>query len=84
MTNTMFEDIHGFISPGEYKRFLEYIEKQCYANILKEIPVDTAYGRGEICGGRWFEELTTGYIWRLLEPDPPFYGLWERVEKIDY
>jgi len=75
----MFEEIHGFASPGEYKRFLAYLKNQCEVNILKEIPPDPTYNKGEIYGGTWFKELETGYIWRLLEPDPPFYGLWERV-----
>ncbi len=76
-----FEKIEGFVSPEEYNRFLKYVEKQCESNVLEEITPDTTYGRGEIYGGRWFKELASGCIWRLVEPDPPFYGVWEVVDK---
>ncbi len=32
-----------------------------------------------IYGGRWFQDIETGAIWRLVQPDPPFRGLWEPV-----
>ena len=76
----MWEEIHGFSSPGEYNRFVKYIEKQVSEKISEEIDPDLNYGKGEIYGGRWFKDLDTGEIWRLIEPDIPFKGLWEKVE----
>lgn len=80
MTNSVFEEIHGFSSPLEYGRFVDYLRKQCEPHIIEEISADPKYGRGEIYGGRWFKELDTGHTWRLIEPDPHFYGLWEQVK----
>ena len=60
------------------------------SNILKaksvkkyaeEVMPDPNYGRGEICGGRWYRNIETGQIWRLIEPDFPFRGLWEPITK---
>lgn len=29
---------------------------------------------------QWYWSLETQKVWRLVEPDPPFKGLWEPVE----
>jgi hypothetical protein len=75
----VWEEIHGFVSPGEYARFLRYLERQVSAGYVREVPVDPEYGAGEIYGGRWFEDLETRSVGRLIPPDPPFRGLWEAV-----
>lgn len=76
----MWEEIHGFNSLGEYNRFVKYIESQVSEKIAAEIEPDPNYGKGEIYGGRWFRDLETDEIWRLIPPDIPFKGLWELVE----
>ncbi len=76
----VWEEIHGFKSPGEYARFVEYIEKQVEVGYAKELQPDQNYGKGEIYGGRWFEDIDSGEVWRLIPPDIPFRGLWEPVE----
>jgi hypothetical protein len=75
----MWEEIHGFVSPEEYDRFVLYIEDQVKSGVAEEITPDSNYGKGEIYGGRWFKDLETGKIWRLVPPDFPFRGLWESV-----
>ena len=75
----VWEEIHGFTSPGEYKRFVQYIEGQVVSGAAEELPADPLYGKGMIYGGRWFRDVQTGAIWRLVAPDPPFRGLWEPV-----
>ena len=74
-----WEEIHGFISPEEYKRFVQYLEAQIASGVAKERAADPLYGKGMIYGGRWFQHIETGAIWRLVPPDPPFRGLWEPV-----
>jgi hypothetical protein len=73
----VWEEIHGFASPGEYKRFVQYIEEQVVSGVVKEQRADPLYGKDMICGGRWFQDLETGAVWRLVAPDYPFRGLWE-------
>jgi hypothetical protein len=34
-----------------------------------------------ISGGRWFEDAETKEIWRLIPPDFPFRGLFEKVDR---
>lgn len=80
MSTVVWEEIHGFKSPGEYDRFVEYIEKQVEIGYAKELQPDQNYGKGEIYGGRWFEDVDSGEVWRLIPPDIPFRGLWEPVE----
>ena len=41
--------------------------------------VDPNYEKGLIFGGRWFEDRSTNEIRRLVPPDFPFRGLWEKV-----
>ncbi len=74
------QEIHGFVSPGEYRRFVQFVEDNVSSGHFEEIPVDPNYGKGKVFGGRWFKELSTGEIWRLIPPDYPFRGLWEQVE----
>ena len=75
----VWEEIHGFTSPGEYTRFVRYIEGQVMSGAAKELPADPTVGKGLIYGGRWFRDVETGAVWRLVAPDPPFRRLWEPV-----
>jgi len=74
------EEIRGFDSPGEYERFCAHIEGQVASGLVWERIPDPDYEKGKIIGGRWFEDLETQEIWRLVPPDFPFRGLWERVD----
>ncbi len=75
-----WEEIHGFSSPAEYKRFIRYIEAQVANGIAHEVVADESYSAGEIYGGRWFRDSESGQTWRLVAPDFPFKGLWEPVQ----
>ena len=78
-----WQEIHGFSSPGEFTHFVTYIEHQVTEGIAEEIKPNDTYGKGEIYGGRWFRDIDSGKIWRLVEPDFPFKGLWEQVDEED-
>ena len=73
------EEIHGFASPREYQRFVDFIDQHLKAGSIQEITADKNYQRGQVYGGHWFKLLNTGEVWRLVEPDLPFRGIWERV-----
>ena len=79
--SVVWEEFHGFASPGEYARFVRYLEGQVDAGWAREVTVDPEYGSGEIYGGRWFQDLETSEVWRVIPPDPPFRGLWEPVKR---
>ncbi len=78
----IWEEIHGFASPSEYSRFIKYIETQLAKGQAEELTADPSYGAGEIYGGRWFKDIDSGQIWRLVAPDFPFKGLWEPVKQV--
>jgi hypothetical protein len=61
------------------RRFVP-IEGQAAAGVVRERVGDPSYKKGEIHGGRWFEDLETKEVWRLVAPDFPFKGLWEKVD----
>lgn len=71
--------IRSFESPGEYKKFCAYIAELVASNLLAETDADPDYGPGEVYGGRWFKDRSTNEVWRLVAPDYPFKGVWERV-----
>jgi hypothetical protein len=77
----VWEEIREFESPGEYNRFLQYIESQVRPGVAKELPADPSYQRGMLYGGRWFQDSESLAVWRLISPNPPFYGLWEPVSR---
>lgn len=79
VSKMVWEEIHGFDSLSEFKRFVIYIEKQVDSGYAEELEVNNQYGKGEIYGGRWFKDCDSGEIWRLIEPDFPFRGMWEPV-----
>jgi hypothetical protein len=74
------EEIHDFESLGEYERFGEYIGGQVAAGLLAVRTPEPDYEKGLIFGGRWYEDPHTNEIWRLVPPDFPFRGLWEKVD----
>ena len=67
----VWEEIHSFSSPNEYKRFCTYIEAQVAAGVARERVADPSHEKGKIHGGRWFEDIETNEIWRLIPPDFP-------------
>jgi hypothetical protein len=79
----VWAEIHGFSSPREYERFCAYIEEQVTSGVARECVTDPSYEKGMVYGGRWFTHVGTNEVWRLLPPDFPFRGLWEKVEPTD-
>ncbi|SEH79921.1 conserved hypothetical protein [Bathymodiolus azoricus thioautotrophic gill symbiont] len=75
-----WEEIDSFQSTSEYKKFVIYIEKKIERQYAIEIEACQNYNKNEIYGGRWFKDLETKETWRLVEPDFPFKGCWEKVE----
>ncbi len=79
-TKSHWEGIEAFSGLSDYNGFCEFMKKQIDARIAEGISYDPNYGRGEVYGGRWFREIEGGEIWRLIEPDGPWGGTFERVE----
>jgi hypothetical protein len=74
------EEINGFETPGEYERFRKYIDEQVAGGALIKVEADSNYEKGLIYGGEWFKCTTCNETWRMIPPDFPFRGLWEKIE----
>lgn len=74
------EPIESFRTPGEYERFVRWLEEQVDAGRLERVPVEEHYYGFTVMHEHWFRVPATGELWRLVEPDPPTYGLFGRVD----
>lgn len=79
MKQSNWYPIHGFTTPSEYRRLVQYLETCVREGLAIEVRPDPSYRHGEVHGGRWFRDVATQIAWRLVEPDFPFRGLWEPI-----
>lgn len=80
MSHCNWEAIHGFDTPGEYRRFCVWLESQVEDGLVESIPVGQSnevihFGLDE----KWFRCKKSGEVWRLVAPDSPFRGSWVEV-----
>jgi hypothetical protein len=73
-----WDEIHGFQSPDEFRRFERWIDEALDQEALVEIPVTERYGGASVFSERWLI-ATSGRRWRLVSPDPPFLGVFELI-----
>jgi hypothetical protein len=74
-----WDEIHGFASPSEYKRFLDWIAEQVSTGEAQIVPAGKPVNRIAVMGERWFKCATCGSIWCLAPPDSPFRGFFALV-----
>ncbi|MCS7063449.1 MAG: hypothetical protein NZM04_05305 [Methylacidiphilales bacterium] len=79
MSKCPWEEIIGFQSPGEFQRFQSWIEEQIKLGNAEEVPVDPSC-IGAYWNQRWLRHKASGVVWRLVEPDPPFTGVFQPVD----
>lgn len=76
------EEIKGFESQNEYERFLKYLSDRLAEGELKEVePKEYFHGYNPwgMNRDRWFKDRSSEDIWRLVPPDFPFKGFFEKV-----
>lgn len=73
-----WERISDFDGWNEFYRFESWLLEQVADNIAEEVPVLKPYN---IAGMKemWIVHKPTAQIWRLISPEPPFAGLFEKV-----
>jgi hypothetical protein len=74
-----WEQIGDFRSPGEFDRFVTWMQVQVENGVAAEVAVTSPYLDATF-SERWFHHQASGEIWRVVWPDPPFTGLFERVK----
>jgi len=73
-----WDEIHGFASPGEFQRFRAWISEAVRENVLVEVPVESPYSGSSLFDENWYR-AAGGVVWRVVAPEPPFRGVFERV-----
>ena len=78
-----WEQIRGFRSPGEFYRFLNWMDGQVRDGIAREVPVDRSIPEGQGANQKWFQHISSGEVWRIITPSYesrlPFDGEFLRV-----
>jgi hypothetical protein len=71
-------EIQEFDSPADFRSFRQVIEEAVASGELEPVSVGTPYSPGGF-HEEWYRE-GSGEVWRLVPPDFPFKGVFERVE----
>ena len=66
----------GFSNWQDYQSFESLLQNDKGFN---EVSVDSFYSDVGLIE-KWYECLKCRQKWRLVEPDPPFKGLWEKIK----
>jgi hypothetical protein len=74
----VLEEIHGFDSPEHFTEFCKAVEGSIAKRELTPVAVEKPYG-SLMFEESWYR-ATTGQVWRLVSPDFPFKGVFERVK----
>lgn len=77
-----WEEILGFVTPGEYHHFIQWIEAQRTAGRVKETAVIGREPFSTSPPERHFICVGCGGHWRLIAPDPPGLGAFERAHRV--
>jgi hypothetical protein len=78
MTGGDWEQITAFDGPEEFRRFQQWLQDQVASGAAEEVSVAEQYS-GSDFDEKWYRNMHTNEIWRLVAPDPPFYGVFESV-----
>ncbi len=71
-------EIQGFRSLIEFQKFERLLSEKLRAGEVVEVPVEQRYAGSDMLIERWFK-FGDGDVWRLVEPDPPFQGIFVRI-----
>ena len=78
MRPTGWQRIAGFEDFLHVESQEQWLAEQVEAGLAVPVPVVQPFANvGEV--ERWFLDSTTGQHWRLIEPAPPFRGLFDVV-----
>jgi hypothetical protein len=71
--------VERFTSFEDYERLRGAISQQLALGAAEERRVRKPYSGLETLDERWYKCRATGETWRLIAPDPPFPGIFEKV-----
>jgi hypothetical protein len=74
-----WEGVVDFQSLNEFNRFVDWMGEQVRSGLAEEAPVRTPYIGATAFRERCFRHLESGQTWRLVWPDAPFAGVFEKI-----
>jgi hypothetical protein len=74
-----WSSVARFSSFDDYQRLRESITEQVRAGRAEERRVGKPYSGLETLDEHWYRCRASGETWRLIAPDPPFPGIFEKV-----
>jgi len=74
-----WEKAENFNSYSHYERVLAFIRQQMADGEVREVKVRRRYSGLETLDEHWFKCLASKETWRIVAPDPPFKGVFEKV-----
>ena len=79
MKSCPWERINDFDGWVEFERFEAWLRDQIVDGSVEETTVLKSYN--EVCGfqEKWYVHKPSSQIWRLVWPEPPFPGIFEKV-----
>lgn len=66
---------------SSWANFIDFSKKISQDDCFEPIAVETPYSNVDLMEN-WYKCLICGTVWRLVEPDPPFAGLWSQVRSL--
>ena len=80
MKSCPWDRVDGFNGWSEFERFEAWMQGQIDEGLAEERPVLKVYN--QVCNfkEKWFVHKPSLQVWRLVLPDPPFTGLFEKVD----
>lgn len=72
----------GFRTTGSFSSFPEYdaCKKRVESSgLFISVPVEKRYADVGGIDEYWYRCRSCDRVWRLVEPDPPFGGIWQEV-----
>ena len=79
MTKCSWEKINNFQMRSEFDRFAAWMLEQVSLGVAEQVSVTHPYSGAPSFPEKWFRHIGSGEVWRLVWPDGPFHGLFERV-----
>ena len=74
-----WEPINGFKSIFEFERFVVWMQETIEKGRAERVKVEKRYQGITSFNEEWFKHIESGTVWRLISPDFPFTGLFEKV-----
>ena len=81
ITSCPWEPINGFASHTEFQRFCAWITDSVTTKKARKVPVKKRYQGIESFSEDWYQHIQSSTVWRLVHPDGPFRGIFEKINE---